>query len=157
MSSMIEHGRWTRLPFSRTGMLTGVAVLAFVVSGANAGAALNARAQASVSPFCGFASKYSKTSFSPTSSTASLEKDYSELKAVEPVMLSSAPSTLKPDLQKIFAFDNLIFTSLEKVNFNVLKLPHSFEETLAKDGAALAAVTGKLDAYFESSCGVKTN
>ena len=147
---------------SRLARMVGVPCVAAVVF---AGAAAGANAAGTAfggGSFCKMAATYSHsdvTAADAALSTTTLKSDFEKLRTAEPLMLADAPSTLRPDLEKIFAFDNTFIGELEKANFNFEALAEASPSALLKlktSVTALKPVFTALETYFKTTCGVTT-
>ena len=144
----------------RTARVLSVLVLALLVVGGGTGAASAspgsvfsaARAARSESTFCQLMAIFGG---SPAESPAVLKSGSEKIKSLEPTMLSLAPSAIKKDLQKVIALDNVSFSELAKVNYNVAKIPSSFAVTLKKDQNAVKPAFNALASYVDKACGLK--
>jgi hypothetical protein len=134
-------------------VLASLAVISvlFMAGSASAPAAHSSR-------FCQEAAIFGKTSI--TSSLAALppgtlKSDYAKFKSAQPGVLSSAPSSIKTDLTKIFNFDDGIFIDLSKVGWVFSKLTESDLQTLATNGPKLKPASDKVISYLDKTCGLK--
>ena len=84
-----------------------------------------------------------------------IASDDAAFKAIQPMILQVAPSSIKSDLEQIFTFDNGLFTALSKVGWTVSKLPRSELKTLGTTGPKLKPASDKVVAYLDSTCGLK--
>lgn len=110
------------------------------------------------SPFCAKAATYSKSSPGTNVAAvtpAALKANYEKFKAVEKSILGQAPTAIKADLQKIFAFDDILFAALNKANWNFAKLPPATLQMLATKGPALEPASKRVAAYFAKVCKIK--
>jgi len=134
--------------------LLALTLLGTVVSGASAAS----RSPAAATDLCGVAKSVrssitSSDHFTPTAGTsitaldAELKTAYTHLKAEESIVLAESPGSLKPHFERVFAFDNMIYSELSKANWNILvfaKNSKSLEAGAAKVKPDLAAI----EAYF---------
>ena len=156
-----RRGRRFRTPRS---LSVSVFVLLLAAGGAAAANAstragsASARTARSDSTFCQLAAVYSKTNFSPVGnklSPAVLKSEFGKLKAEEPTMVSLAPKSIKQDLQKVLAFDNLYISEIAKLGWVPAKVPISFDETLGKDAIPLKPASVAVISYEDKACGLK--
>jgi hypothetical protein len=88
-----------------------------------------------------------KAGTSLTSLGRELQATYTHIKAAESVVLANSPGSLKPDFEKVFAFDNMVYSELSKAHWNVLvfaKSASSLEAGVTRIRPALLAIK----AYF---------
>ncbi len=107
-------------------------LVAFVVLAATATSAGAAPASpASAGNLCGVGKNISSTlqntgAITPTAGTslkqlgAQLKASFSKIKAAEKVVLANASGAIKGHLQKVFAFDDMIYAKLKAANWNIL-------------------------------------
>jgi hypothetical protein len=86
---------------------------------------------------------------------ATIKADDAVFKADQPAVTKLAPSSIKPQLTQVFAFDNGLFTDLSKVGWSVSKLPRSVLAQLAVAGPKLRPASDKVVGYLDSTCGFK--
>jgi len=85
-----------------------------------------------------------------------LQQSYAALKSEEPVVLSQAPSQIKPDFQALFNYLNGFYSALSNVKFQYSKLPISYYEGLAKLNIKQITADGKaIQTYVQNVCHVK--
>jgi hypothetical protein len=145
-------------PMSGARRLLYVMIVVLVSLAAGSSAALASPSARTLSPFCAKAVIYAKSNPGTNLQTlkpAALEANYKKFKSAESKMLSLAPSSIKPDLQKIFTFDNSLFAALQKAGWNFVKVPRATLESWAVKGPALKPASDKVISYFDKSCGLK--
>jgi len=135
-------------------------VLALASGSAAAGATASSassstRAAASESRFCQTAAVFGKSANLTTLPPKTLAADYAQFKALQPAMLSSAPSSIKADLKQILTFDDGLLAELSKVGWLMARLPRTYLETLAVTGPRLKPASDKVIGYLDSTCGLK--
>jgi hypothetical protein len=140
--------------------IAALSVLAIASGSAAATAAASsasssARAATSESRFCQKAVVFGKSTNLTTLPPKILAADYAQLKALEPAMLSSAPSSIKTDLQQIFTFDDNLLSELSRVGWIMAKIPRASLETFAITGPRLKPASDKVIGYLDSTCGLK--
>jgi hypothetical protein len=86
---------------------------------------------------------------------ATIKADDAVFKANQPAVLSLAPSSIKPDLKQIFAFDNGLFGDLSKSDWTVAKLPPAVLRSLGVSGPKLKPASDKVIGYLDATCGFK--
>jgi len=123
-------------------------VLALVLLGATAaGAGAASSSPSRAGDLCGLgkgvaAAMAKSGSFTPSTSTSpqaigqQLKASYTRIKSAEKVVLAAASGSIKGHLQKVFAFDNLIYAKLQAANWNIL--------VFAKNAQSFAAQAAKL-------------
>lgn len=135
--------------------LLAVALSGTLATGAGAAPASTSGVADLCSVAKGVAASITASGVTPTPTTGasitSLEKQlkvtYTKIKDAEPIVLANAPSSLKGDLQKVFAFDNTVFADLSKAHWNILafaKNARSLEAGVLKIKPDLLAIK----AYF---------
>jgi hypothetical protein len=87
-------------------------------------------------------------------SPAKLKADDAAFKKDQPGALAAAPGSIKTDLKKIFAFDNMLFKDVSKVGWKIGRLPHSTLEKLALEGPKLKPASDKVVGYLDAHCGL---
>jgi hypothetical protein len=139
-----------------------LAVLTLVLGVAAAGAAAASGAHSSAArsdtTFCQLVTGYSSTSFSPVGNTLSpgaLKSDFSKLKTEEPKLVSLTPTSIRADMQKVLAFDNVYISEIGKVGWVPAKVPVSFDITLAKDAIPVKPASAAVISYEDKACGLK--
>lgn len=99
------------------------------------------------------ASITNSTHFTPTAGSsltsleASLKASFTHIKAAESIVLAESPGSLKPHFERVFAFDNMVYSELSKANWNFVafaKNASSLEAGAAKVKPDIAAI----QAYF---------
>ena len=70
-------------------------------------------------------------------------------------MLSLAPSPIRSDLRKIFAFDNRLFDELSKAGWDAAKVPRTYWQDWVVAGSKLRTASGKVTGYLDATCGFK--
>jgi hypothetical protein len=138
--------------------------LAALFAAAAIGAAVVSAAIASpsstrVSTGSAFCTKFAKPMFGHGTnlfklSPAKLKADDKVFKKDQPGALAAAPSSIKPDLKKIFAFDNKLFKDVSKVGWKISRLPRSVLQKLAIQGPKLKPASDKVIGYLDSHCGM---
>lgn len=135
-----------------------VLLVPFVVLAAGSTATVEAQAARTLSPFCQKAVIFTKSTpgtHLQTLPPATLEANYKKLKAAEPGMLSLAPGSIRPDLQKIFTFDNALFAALQKAGWSFAKVPVTTLKSWAVKGPALKPASDAVISYLDKTCGLK--
>ena len=140
-----------------------IAAFALPMGAASAAARPAARSALAVAPrtstFCTDAvnaAKHSSTSGASTAKAPTLQQSYAALKSEEPVVLSQAPSQIKPDFQALFNYLNGFYSALSNVKFQYSKLPISYYEGLAKLNIKQITADGKaIQTYVQNVCHVK--
>jgi hypothetical protein len=139
-------------------------VVLLILAIASGGAAAGARASSASSSreaatgesrFCQEAAVFGKGANLTTLPPKTLAADYAQFKALQPAMLSSAPSAIKGDLQQIFTFDHELLAELSKVGWIMAKLPRAYLESFAIAGPKLKPASDKVIGYLDSTCGLK--
>ncbi len=115
----------------------------------------NAHSLAGSSPFCKAGAAFADGTNILTTPPSKLRTDDAAFKAAQPRMVSLAPSSIRTDLTKIFAFDNGLFTELSKVGWTIAKVPRSVLATWAVSGPKLKPASDKVVGYLDSACGLK--
>ena len=141
----------------RVRRLLYVTVVVLVSLGAASSAALASPSARTLSPFCTDVVAYAKSGVGANLQTlkpAALAANYKKYKAGESILLSETPSSIKPDLQKIFTFDNALFAALQKAGWSFTKLPVATLKSWAIKGPALKPASDKVISYFDKSCGL---
>jgi hypothetical protein len=85
---------------------------------------------------------------------ATIKADDAVFKKDQPGALAAAPGSIKLDLQKVFAFDDLFFKDLSKVGWRISRLPRSVLEKLAVEGPKLKPASDKVIGYLDAHCGM---
>ena len=134
--------------------LVALVVLAATATSAGATPASPARAGNLCGVGKGISSSLQNTgAISPTAGTsikalgAQLKASFTKIKAVEKVVLANASGAIKGHLQKVFAFDDMIYAKLKAANWNILvfaKKAQSFALRAQKLRPDLLAIS----AYF---------
>ncbi len=134
-------------------------LVAFVVLAATAGGAgATPAAPATAQSLCGVgksiaSSLQSSAAVTPTAGTslqalgAQLKVSFTRIKGAEKIVLANASGSIKGHLEKVFAFDNMIYAKLAAANWNILvfaKNAQSFTAQAQKLKPDLAAIK----AYF---------
>ncbi|HEY2311957.1 MAG TPA: hypothetical protein VGH46_12690 [Gaiellaceae bacterium] len=123
----------------------------------NAAAASPSSMQASAgSAFC---TKFAKPIFGHGTnlfklSPAKLKADDAVFKKDQPGALAAAPGSIRTDLKKLFAFDNMLFTDVSKVGWKISRLSHKTLEKLAIEGPKLKPASDKVVGYLDAHCGM---
>ena len=78
-----------------------------------------------------------------------------KFKTGQQVMLSLAPSPIRSDLRKIFAFDNRLFDELSKAGWDAALVPRIYWKTWAVAGSKLRPAAAKVIRYLDATCGFK--
>ncbi len=141
----------------RARSLLYVTVVALVGLAAGSSAALASPSARTLSPFCAKVVSYDKDTPGSTLYTlkpAALEAKYKGFKSATVKLLSITPSSVKPDLEKIFTFDNALFAALQKAGWNFSKVPPATLKSWATKGPLLKPASDKVIAYFDKSCGL---
>jgi hypothetical protein len=86
---------------------------------------------------------------------ATLKADDAVFKKDQPGALAAAPGSIKSDLKKVFAFDNMLFKDVSKVGWKISRLPHSALEKLAAEGPKLKPASDKVIGYLDAHCGMR--
>jgi hypothetical protein len=81
-----------------------------------------------------------------------MKADDAVFKKDQPGALAKAPHSIKSDLEKVFAFDNMLFKDLSKVGWKVSRLPRSVLEKLGKEGPKLKPASDKVVGYLDAHC-----
>jgi hypothetical protein len=124
---------------------------------ANAAAASPSAAHASSgSAFC---TKFAKPIFGHGTDLfklkpATLKADDAAFKKDQPGALAAAPGSIKTDLKKVFAFDNMLFKDVSKVGWKISRLSHKTLEKLALEGPKLKPASDKVIGYLDAHCGM---
>jgi hypothetical protein len=136
--------------------LVALTLLGAVASSASAAPRSTATAADLCSVGEGIASSLAKSgsTIAPTAGTsiATLEKQlkatFTRIKSAEKVVLANSPGSLKPHFERVFAFDNMVYSELSKANWNLL--------AFAKNATSLEAGAQKIhpdivaiEAYFK--------
>ena len=132
-------------------------VVVLVSLAAWSSAALASPSARTLSPFCAKVVSYDKSSPGTTLYTlkpAALEAKYAGFKAATVKLLSMTPSSIKPDLEKIFTFDNALFAALQKAGWNFSKVLPATLKSWATKGPLLKPASDKVIASFDKSCGL---
>jgi hypothetical protein len=110
-----------------------------------------------ISQFCSYADNVSKTGTSPSESDekSALEADYAKLKSEEPAIINASPSQIKGDFQTLFSYINKLYSELASVDYNFVKLPHSYYTSLESSAAPVAKAAKAIETYLVKSCGLK--
>ena len=141
----------------RARRLLYVMVVVLVSLAAWSSAALASPSVRTLSPFCAKVVSYAKNTPGTTLYTlkpAALEAKYKGFKSATVQLLSITPSSIKPDLEKVFTFDNALFTALQKAGWSFAKVPPATLKSWAVKGPTLKPASDKVIAYFDKSCGL---
>ncbi len=135
-------------------LLVAAAIGAVLVSAAAA-----SPSSAHVSSGSAFCTKFAKPIFGHGTnlfklSPAKLKADDAVFKKDQPGALAAAPSSIKTDLGKVFAFDNMLFKDVSKVGWKISALPHKTLEKLAIEGPKLKPASDKVIGYLDAHCGM---
>ena len=109
-----------------------------------------------MSPFCAKVVSYAKNSPGTNLQTltpAALKAKYTGYKSATKTLLSIAPRSIKPDLEKVFTFDNALFAALQKAGWSFSKVPPATLKSWAVEGPALKPSSDKVISYFDKTCG----
>jgi hypothetical protein len=87
-------------------------------------------------------------------SPAKMKADDKVFKKDQPGALAAAPGSIKADLKKIFAFDNMLFKDVSKVGWKINRLPPSVLRKLAVKGPKLKPASDKVVGYLDAKCGM---
>jgi hypothetical protein len=87
-------------------------------------------------------------------SPAKLKAEAAVFKRDQPGALATAPGSIKRDLEKIFAFDNVFFKDVSKVGWRISRLPRSVLKKLASEGPKLRPESDKVIGYLDLHCGM---
>ena len=142
----------------RARRLLYVTVVVLVSLAAGGSAALASPTARTLSPFCAKVVSYAKNSPGTNLQTlkpAVLAAKYKGFKSATEKLLTITPSSIKPDLEKIFTFDNALFAALQKAGWSFAKIPPATLKSWATKGPALKPASDKVIAYFDKSCGLK--
>ena len=142
----------------RSRRLSYVMVVALASLAAGSSAAFASPGARALSPFCAKWVSYAKNSPGTNLQTlkpAALAAKYKGYKSATKTLLPLAPSSIKPDLQKIFTFDNALFAALQKAGWSFAKIPLATLKSWAVKGPALKPVSDKVTSYINKSCGLK--
>ena len=134
-----------------------VTVVVLVGLAAGSSAALASPTARTLTPFCAKVVGYSKDTPGTTLYTlkpAALEAKYNGFKSATVKLLAISPSSIKPELQKIFTFDNALFSALQKAGWNFSKVPPATLKSWATKGPLLKPASDKVIAYFDKTCGL---
>jgi hypothetical protein len=85
---------------------------------------------------------------------ATIKAEDAVFKKDQPGAVAAAPGSIKKDLKKIFAFDNLLFKDLSKVGWKISRLSHSELATLGIKGPKLKPASDKVVGYLDAKCGM---
>jgi hypothetical protein len=85
---------------------------------------------------------------------AQIKADDAVFKKDQPGALATAPASIKPDLKKVFTFDDMFFNDLSKVGWRISRLPRSVLEKLAAEGPKLKPASDKVIGYLDTHCGM---
>jgi hypothetical protein len=144
-------------PMRRARRLLFVPIIV-LLSLAAGGSALASPSARTMSPFCAKVVSYAKSTPGTTLYTlkpAALEAKYKGFKSATKTLLTMTPSSIKPDLEKIFAFDNALFAALQKAGWSFSKVPPATLKSWAVKGPALKPSSDKVISYFDKTCGLK--
>ena len=134
-------------------------LLALTLLGAAAsGASAAPRSTATGADLCSLAKSVgssidNSTHFTPTAGAsitaleASLKASFTHIKSSESLVLAESPGSLKPHFERVFAFDNMVYSELSKANWNFIafaKNASSLEAGAAKVRPDIVAI----QAYF---------
>lgn len=86
---------------------------------------------------------------------SSLKTELKTVKSAEGPLLANAPAKIKPDLQAVFAFENVIAGDLQKAKYNVLALAAD-AKSLETGANKIKPDLNALEAYYRGTCGFKT-
>ena len=70
-------------------------------------------------------------------------------------MVAPAPKTIKVDLQKVLAFDNLYINEVAKVGYVPAKCPVSFDVIRGKDAVPHKPASAALISDEDRACGLR--
>jgi hypothetical protein len=132
-------------------------VVVLVSLAAWSSAALASPSARTLSPFCSKVVSYAKDTPGTTLYSlkpAALAAKYKGFKSATVRLLSIAPSSIKPDLQKIFTFDNALFAALQKAGWSFTKVPPATLKSWATKGPLLKPASDKVISYFNKTCGL---
>ena len=141
----------------RARRLLYVTVVVLVGLAAGSSAALASPTARTLTPFCAKVVSYSKSTPGTTIYTlkpAALEAKYKGFTSATKTLLTMTPSSIKPDLEKIFTFDNALFAALQKAGWSFSKVPPATLKSWATKGPALKPASDKVIAYFDKTCGL---
>jgi hypothetical protein len=141
----------------RARRLLYVTVVVLVGLAAGSSAALASPSARTLTPFCAKVVSYAKDTPGTTLYTlkpAALEAKYKGFKSATVKLLSITPSSIKPDLEKVFTFDNALFTALQKAGWSFAKVPPATLKRWATKGPTLKPASDKVIAYFDKTCGL---
>jgi hypothetical protein len=135
-------------------LLAAAGIGAAVVS-----AAVASRSSTRVNAGSAFCTKYAKPIFGHGTNLfqlppAKIKADDAVFKKDQPGALAAAPGSIKPDLKKVFAFDDMFFKDLSKVGWKISRLPHSELQKLAVEGPKLKPASDKVIGYLDTHCGM---
>lgn len=145
-------------PMRRATQLIPISIVVLVVAAVGSTAAQAAPTSRTLSPFCQKAVDYTKSSLGKNLyalKPATLEADYKNFKAASSGWLSLAPGSIKPDLQKILAFDDGLFSALAKADWTFAKIPPATLKTWSVEGPKLKPDSDVVISYLDKTCGLK--
>lgn len=120
-------------------------------------ALVSVRPAISAGTFCGYAknSQHATPSSADASATpTSLQAEWNQMKAEEPLVLSYVPSAIKSDYQVFFNFANKFYAALASVHWNFLKLTTAqFESLITSNQKQLTAASQAIQNYLKKTCG----
>jgi hypothetical protein len=140
---------------ARRPLFVPIVVLLSLAAGGSALASPSAR---TMSPFCAKVVSYAKNSPGTNLQTltpAALKAKYTGYKSATKTLLSIAPRSIKPQLEKVFTFDNALFAALQKAGWSFAKVPPATLKSWAVKGPALKPSSDKVISYFDKTCGLK--
>ena len=85
---------------------------------------------------------------------AKIKAAYAVFKKDQSGAIGAAPGSIKRDLEKVFAFDSMLFKDLSEHGWKVSRLPHSVLEKLAVEGPKLKPASDKVIGYLDTHCGM---
>jgi hypothetical protein len=107
--------------------------------------------------FCQEAAAVSNAGLSAASqgiTPADVKAQVAQYKAEEKVVLATAPGSIKPDMQTLFAGVDKLYAALVAANYDYTKLDPT---TLTSfDTPAFEAASNRVDAYLKNTCGIDT-
>jgi hypothetical protein len=90
------------------------------------------------------------TTASPKALGLQMKATFTQIKAAEKVVLAAASGSIKGHLQKVFAFENVVFAKLKAANWNFLALAQNpvSVQALAAQAQKIQPDLRAIDKYF---------
>ena len=107
--------------------------------------------------FCDLAKKYEEDFEDTGSSSANIEKEFTELTEAIEKLAKEAPGEIEDDVDKIAAAFTQYNDLLKKYNYDFTKIPESEATNIDLENPETEAASNRVESYFEKVCGMDSD